>query len=145
MVKLLPVLRVGWLVVLAAAGVANLAYNAKNVAPVKPWLPSVMSGPVRQEHRLADLRNALAMRNITGKIGYIGDVASSHMETDDRGVEDYYLAQYTLAPWVLDTKADGYALAIANLASDRPERLSGQWQTVENFGDGVLLLRKGNR
>jgi len=87
---------------------------------------------VRNESRFAGLRAVLPPR---GTLGYLSD-------TDTR--EDYYLAQYFLAPLVIapDTQRE---LVVANFTS--PSAISGLaaargLAVVRDFGNGVALLEK---
>lgn len=81
----------------------------------------------RSDQRFAALRAELPTR---GVIGYIG-------ESDGTAVPDYYLAQYALAPLVLDHSIN-HKLVVGNFtdASKLPHELA----LIKNFGNGVLLL-----
>jgi hypothetical protein len=80
------------------------------------------------DQRFATLKAHLPSR---GVIGYIGESGNS-------GTADYYLAQYALAPLVLD-HSPNHALVMASFPDSRPE-IPGNLQLVNNFGSGVLLL-----
>jgi len=84
----------------------------------------------RSDQRFARLKAALPER---GVVGYIG-------ESGTPGLPDYYLAQYALAPLVLDHSAN-HALVIGNF-STVPSKgsLSRDLHLVKDFGDGVLLF-----
>jgi hypothetical protein len=146
MVRLLSLLRAGLLAAVMAVSVANVVWTVRSVPPVRAGLPSSISAPVRGERRFAGVRGALAARSIAGNIGFIGDLPFDRPDTADRAIEDYYLAQYSLAPVVLDRNADACTWAVASLHGARPEEETARgWQIVEDTGGGVLLLRKEPR
>ncbi|HTZ81681.1 MAG TPA: hypothetical protein VMB66_00730 [Candidatus Acidoferrales bacterium] len=83
----------------------------------------------RSDQRFASLKAALPAH---GVIGYIG-------ESGVAGTADYYLAQYALAPLVVDT-SDDHPLVIGNFP-DRPNPPSPlDLKLIRNFGDGLLLF-----
>lgn len=79
--------------------------------------------------RFAKLKAALPQR---GVIGYIG-------ETGESGVPAYYLAQYALAPLVLD-RSPNHPLVVGNFLSSSAAAPFVQLRLVKDFGDGVLLF-----
>ena len=81
----------------------------------------------RSDQRFAPLRGELPAH---GVIGYMGESAGT-------ATPDYYLAQYALAPLVLDHSIN-HKLVVGNFptASKLPHELA----LVKNFGNGVLLL-----
>jgi hypothetical protein len=81
----------------------------------------------RSDQRFAALKTAMPLR---GVVGYIGDSADP--------VADYYLAQYALAPLVVD-HSPNHPLVIGNFAAAQPSS-SGHLQLVTDFGNGVLLF-----
>jgi len=83
---------------------------------------------LRSEQRFFALGTQLPAR---GVIGYVG-------ESDNRGTEDYYLAQYALAPLVIE-RSPNHPLVIASFPNSRPV-LPENLQLVRDFGNGVLLL-----
>lgn len=79
--------------------------------------------------RFARLKAVLPQR---GVVGYVGDAGES-------GVAPYYLAQYALAPLVLD-RSPSHKLVIGNFSlRDAPTSLE-KLRLVKDFGDGVLLF-----
>ena len=66
-----------------------------------------------------------------GVIGYIG-------ADDVDGTADYYLAQYALAPRVID-RSSGHPLVIGNFPHGLPKIPPSGLTVVKDFGDGVLL------
>jgi hypothetical protein len=88
----------------------------------------------RSDQRFADLRRALPEH---GVVGYVG-------EAGDSGVADYYLAQYALAPLVVELSQD-HSLVIGNFPASQPAPLPVTVRglvLVRDFGNGVLLLAK---
>ncbi len=85
---------------------------------------------LRSDQRFAALKAALPSR---GVIGYIGEPGNS-------GLADYYLAQYALAPLVLD-RSDNHALVIGNFsASSSSQASSHDLHLQRDFGNGLLLF-----
>jgi hypothetical protein len=83
----------------------------------------------RSDQRFAQLKAALPPR---GVIGYIGEPGVS-------GTADYYLAQYALAPLVVEN-SENHPLVIGDFP-DRPnEPATANLKLIRNFGDGVLLF-----
>jgi hypothetical protein len=83
---------------------------------------------LRSEQRFTALRTQLPTR---GVVGYVG-------QSDNRGTEDYYLAQYALAPLLLE-HSPNHPLVIASFP-DAPPVLPQNLELVRDFGNGVLLL-----
>jgi hypothetical protein len=82
----------------------------------------------RSDERFAALKSALPRTGVVGYIGAPGAMA----------VGDYYLAQYALAPLVVDRSTD-HALVVGNFPGSSislPEGL----EPVRNFGNGVYLF-----
>jgi len=67
-----------------------------------------------------------------GVVGYIGDSGPS-------ATPDYYLAQYALAPLVLDRSLD-HQLVIGNYPSSMPPEIPPPLRLVQDFGNGALLF-----
>jgi len=82
------------------------------------------------DQRFAALKAALPDR---GVVGYIGESGTS-------GTADYYLAQYALAPLVVENSPN-HALVMANFPSANPVSFAANLELVTDFGDGVLLFR----
>lgn len=144
--KLLPVLRIGSLAIVAAVSVANVVYNAEQMPPMRAGMPSAIGPVLRQDLRFASARRALSARKITGTIGFLSDLPAGRTTDDDHAAEDYYLAQFSLAPVVLDANSEPYDWAIASFRTVPTEkRISGGWQIAEDLGDGVFLLRKAGK
>ena len=88
----------------------------------------------RSDERFANIRKALPSR---GVIGYI----NSHDRNVVDATADYYLAQYALAPLVLDRNSS-HDFVIGNFpdTDSSPATLPQGLHLVRDFGDGVLLL-----
>jgi hypothetical protein len=83
----------------------------------------------RSDQRFATVRSALPGRGI---IGYVG-------ENGESSLPDYYLAQYALAPLVVDRSIQ-HKFVIGNFPSgDVPASLPGL-RKIQDFGNGVVLL-----
>jgi len=82
----------------------------------------------RSGQRFAALREALPQR---GVIGYIGQSKDS--------VGHYYLAQYALAPLVVDSSPN-HPLVVGNFPTTPPPNLPANLKLLRDFGNGVLLL-----
>lgn len=83
---------------------------------------------LRSDRRFAALRAALPQQGILGYIGNSNDPA------------DYYLAQYALAPLVVD-HSPNHALVVCNLTASEAQDMSpNHLQLLKDFGNGVLLF-----
>jgi hypothetical protein len=82
----------------------------------------------RSGARFVALREALPQR---GVIGYIGQSQDS--------VGHYYLAQYALAPLVVDFSSD-HRIVVGNFPNTPPQNLPAHLKLMRDFGNGVLLL-----
>jgi hypothetical protein len=128
--------RVGALLAVAGIAVVNVVFTAQKVPPLPMEAPVSVADPlVQQERRFAGVRASVQALGIRGTVGYFGELSTA----DD----DYYYAQFVLAPLVLDFNPAPYEWAVANLPASSPgARLPATWALVKNFGDGVLLLRR---
>jgi len=82
----------------------------------------------RSDGRFAALKAALPER---GVIGYTGDAGASPGE--------YYLAQYALAPLVVEYSAN-HAWVVGNFHAGQLPPQTHDLQVVKDFGDGVILF-----
>jgi len=82
----------------------------------------------RSDQRFAALKLKLPA---SGVVGYLG-------ESGDSATPDYYLAQYALAPLVVDLSAD-HPIVVGNFHSSSAEIPPNLW-LVEDFGNGVMLF-----
>lgn len=83
----------------------------------------------RSDQRFAALRTS-ALLPQQGVVGYIGDSSDP---------SDYYLAQYALAPLVVD-HSPNHPLVVGNFTSSPPVPAPDRLQLVKDFGSGVLLF-----
>lgn len=83
----------------------------------------------RSDQRFASLKAALPK---SGVIGYAGEPGVA-------GTADYYLAQYALAPLVIDNSGN-HPLVIGNFPDQPDEPAPPNMKLVRNFGHGVLLF-----
>jgi hypothetical protein len=139
----LDAIRPGLLAAVAAVSIANVVSNAHRLPPQRGALPSAANPPVRQEQRFGPMRGELESRGVAGTIGYLCDIPNDGVLAAERIREDYYLAQFSLAPVVLDASAAPHDWAIASLHGYlAKEHYSGDWKIAVDQGDGVLLLRR---
>lgn len=82
----------------------------------------------RSDQRFAALKELLPER---GAVGYIGDSADP--------TADYYLAQYALAPLVVEQSVN-HPLIVGNFPSSPPSLAGSRLRIIRDFGNGVLLL-----
>ena len=131
---------------LAVCGV-NVVATALRVPPSPRLTPAVPANPVmRHEQRMAAVRRALETRGVRGTIGYLTDVAAADLAANPRGMEDYFLTQFALVPWVLDAKAQEYDLIVANLhGTSIGERTPPGFRVLDDCGNGVFLLQRTER
>lgn len=82
----------------------------------------------RSDQRFAALKASLPQQGI---IGYVGDPDN---------LADYYLAQYALAPLVVD-RSPNHPLVVGNFAGLQvPSFPSAHLELMKDFGHGVLLF-----
>jgi hypothetical protein len=129
-------LRVGALFAVAAIAGINVVHTARKTPPPPVGVPAEAFDPLsRYEARLAALRQGLQARGLRGTLGYFGDQPEAG--------DDFFYAQFVLAPLVLDLRAEHYAWGVADLRTASPEtRLPEGWRVVEAFGSGVFLVRQ---
>jgi hypothetical protein len=84
----------------------------------------------RSDQRFAPLKTALPARGVVGYIGEPGTPA----------IADYYLAQYALAPLVIDHSTN-HALVVGNFSPQSSlGALPPGLHLIRDFGDGVFLF-----
>jgi hypothetical protein len=83
----------------------------------------------RSDERFVALKSRLPEY---GVVGYIGDSGPS-------AIPDYYLAEYALAPLVLDRSPD-HQLVLGNYPSSMPPEIPPTLRLIQDFGNGVLLF-----
>lgn len=84
----------------------------------------------RSERRFAVLKSELPAQ---GTVGYIG-------ESGDSALPDYYLAQYALAPLVVDHKPN-HPLVIGNFSTSSMRDVPSGLEEIKDYGDGIVLFR----
>lgn len=83
----------------------------------------------RSNERFAAVKQLLPTR---GVVGYIG-------EPGDSSLPDYYLAQYALAPLVVDRSIQ-HKLVVGNFPSLQVPKAFSGLRKLQDFGNGVVLL-----
>lgn len=83
----------------------------------------------RSDVRFSGLKAALPQR---GVVGYVGDAGEADAAT-------YYLAQYALAPLVVD-RSTNHPLVIGNFYSNSAPPAFEKLRLMRDFGNGVLLF-----
>jgi hypothetical protein len=83
----------------------------------------------RSDERFGALKAELPQ---SGVVGYIG-------ETGNLAVGDYYLAQYELAPLVVDHSAN-HGLVVGNFSAGPPAVATQGLRLVKDYGSGVALF-----
>jgi hypothetical protein len=136
--------RTAALLLVVVTAVINVLHMAQKVLPPAQDASAAATDPVTcSERRFARLRERVRELHITGTVGYVGDMPGDRLTADARAVEDYYLAQFALVPLVLDLNADVHDWAVANMRTTAPAaRVPVGWKIVEDFGAGIILLRK---
>ncbi len=134
------------LVLVVVCGV-NVVALARRVPPPPRVPPAVASNSVmRHEQRMAALRQALETRGVRGTVGYLADVSAAELPAQQGAMEEYFLTQFALVPWVLDAKASSYDWVVANLRTVTiAARTPPGFRVIDDCGDGVFLLRKAER
>ena len=97
----------------------------------KPSQIEVDDIAARSDKRFAAVKSHLPAQ---GVIGYVG-------ETGDSALPDYYLAQYALAPLVIDRSAHR-TIVIGNFPGTKPSEIPPDLKLLEDFGNGVLLFAR---
>jgi hypothetical protein len=88
----------------------------------------------RSDQRFAALKAMLPER---GVVGYIGDPGR---RDPGNSAADYYLAQYALAPLVVD-RSTKHPLVVGNFVDSPPMPApASNLQLVRDFGNGVMLF-----
>lgn len=123
--------------------IANLAFlDATLLLPPIGPASAPVDAVTRAEARFAALRSVLAARGIHGKVGYLADFPQDQLAAAPRGIERYFLAQFALAPLVLEI--DGRETWIVT-DFERPEsrqRLPTGWSLAADCGSGMSLLQR---
>jgi len=98
----------------------------------RPWnIPKTNQISQLSDERFVELKKSLPQRGVVGYVGESGGTSSS--------VGAYYLAQYALAPLIVD-HSPNHPLVVGNFPHAVPAQLPGNLQLMRDFGNGVLLL-----
>jgi hypothetical protein len=113
--------------VLCLLSSARLVVDAPTPARVRQSAGEIAK---RSDQRFAALRTMLPERGVVGYVGEPGTAA----------LGDYYLAQYALAPVVVDHSLN-HSLVVGNFRAGQPPSEPPEGlHLVKDFGDGVLLF-----
>jgi hypothetical protein len=105
--------------------IARLVVDAPTPARIKEHSADIAD---RSDRRFAVLKAELPQRGVVGYVGEPGTLA----------LGDYYLAEYALAPLVLD-HSPNHALVVGNFPVSLPSAPPENLHLVKDFGNGVLL------
>ena len=98
---------------------------------------------MRREQRFSAIRAGIAARGLSGTLGYLGEQPKGQWQVGSNSVENYYLAQFVLAPLILDADAVRREWIVADLPKGKlAARTPSGWSVAEDFGDGTFLLRR---
>ena len=137
--RIWPVAAITAVVVVAASNIVHLARNVP--PPPTRYAPHAMIDHVtRSERRFAALREDARSRGLSGTIGYIED-APTDTALRDADV-DYFIAQFSLLPLVLDSTLSRSPWAVGNFRGSSRPAIPPGWHIARDFGEGILLLRK---
>ena len=95
----------------------------------RPWRLQPDDIAQRSDQRFAGVKQVLPTR---GVIGYVG-------EPGEASLPDYYLAQYALAPLVVDRSIQ-HKVVVGNFPSLHIPPLMPGLRQIQDFGNGVVLL-----
>ena len=132
------------LVVALVCGI-NLVATARRIPPPPRIPPEIPQDVVmRLEERMAGVRDELRARDVRGTLGYVADIPADDLAASHEGMQEYFLTQFALAPWVLDPKTNDCRWIIANLRT-KPiaDRTPAGFRVAKDLGRGVWLLEKG--
>jgi hypothetical protein len=135
------------LFVLALVCGINVIATARRIPPPPRMRPEIPQDVVmRFEQRMAGVRDALRARDVRGTLGYLADIPADDLAVNDEGMQEYFLTQFALAPWVLNPKTNDCRWIIANLRTKAiGNRMPTGFHVANDFGRGVWLLEKGAR
>jgi len=95
-----------------------------------------------REKRFDDVKILLKNEHI---IGYTDEAFGPIDYRDGKRFEPYYLAQYALAPLILEADITSYRYVLGNFKEDFfYQNIAGKTglRVVQNFGNGVVLFEK---
>jgi len=117
----------GLLLFIACCLLSTLRIVHDTPSPMNPQADEIAN---RSDQRFAKLKAELPPRGVIVYVGKPGDSA----------LRDYYLAQYALAPLVLD-RGSNHSLVVGNFPASATRVIPSGLDEVKDFGNGVLLLR----
>lgn len=128
----------------ALLSAVNLWRAAERVPPPSRIAPAVPANVVlRHEQRLAKVAAALRAQRVSDVVGYVGDLPPEEMRSDHFSMEQYFLSQFVLVPWILDANTERTVWAVANLHRTAvTERMPSGFAVAEDLGAGVWLLKR---
>lgn len=130
---------------LLAVSAVNVSQAVRRAWPLGKDRASPLDRVSPQEQRLSRLSRALADRGIRGIVAYIADLPPEKLRADGLGVQDYYLSQFVLVPWILDADRGDHKWAVSNLRGlMAADRIPAGYKVEQDFGDGVLLLHRAS-
>src|SRR5688500_10698223 len=104
------------LLVLALVCGINVVATGRRIPPPPRIPPEVPQDVViRLEQRMSGVREALHTRNVRGTLGYVADLPAAELGASHEGMQEYFLTQFALVPWVVDPKTEDCRWIIANL------------------------------
>ena len=125
----------------------NVVATARRIPPPPRTPPETPQDVVmRLEQRMSGVRDVLRTRAVRSPLGYVADLPAAELGTSHEGMQEYFLAQFALVPWVVDPKTEDCRWIIANLHT-KPiaDRIPAGFRVAEDFGRGVWLLEKTAR
>ena len=132
-------------VLLAGVSVVNLMHVARRVSPPARVIEETVNPVLREEQRFAKVVAKLHEHHVPRTVGYLADQPPEKLRADKRAMEEYFITQFVLAPWVLDANSTAFEWIVVNLRQAAlAERLPAGFRVVEDFGHGVLLLRRSS-
>ena len=122
----------------------NLAATIRRVPPAARFPDAEHANPaIRADERFRSVRDALTTHGVHGTVAYLTDAPPDQLAANPSAMEEYFLAQFALAPWVLDARAGSWRWAVANFhGAAAAERVAADYRVAEDCGNGVVLLEK---
>ena len=131
------------LVLVLVCGMNIVATAARNRPQPRAPAASPTDIVMRHEQRMAGVRDALQQRGVRGTVGYLADVPAAELAGNHQRMEQYFLTQFALVPWVVDANVDAGSWVVANLHTTAiAERTPAGFRVVQEFGHGVALLER---
>ena len=132
----------GSLLVLVVVVSVNLVETARRVPPPSRSFAIPADPVMQQEQRFGALLAALKAHGAASPIGYRTDLSPDALAADSTAMREYLTSQFVLAPWILDARNQNCEWMIGNHRANATPAVPDGFRVVEDFGRGVLLLRK---